>query len=403
MLNASGTYRRVCVYSNDNRARMDYLLGVKYFIARDLIEEKPQSSYAGPAFEKTYQADATSIFKSKYKPSIGYVFENSIKESELMNNYLPYEREQVLMQNVAISDEDESKLTMVGKTQPTTSANKKIPFELKDEEGNLITGNSFTIKNSQTELTLKTLEKIKDSEVYILFKNFKKEKLDLETSWNWMREEIFGESAFIQTNYSEKMQYMEDELTFHPYEDFSVYFLKDNKKKRILNAAGDPQGIRNNVDFMVNLGYFSSFEGDVKCIVEKMGNYTYDSIEVIAVPTSDFYQQAKKLSGNRLKITKKKNDYLRGKVNTKNGGLLYLSILYDKGWRIFIDGVETKDIYKVNTAFTGVEVGPGEHKIELRYRPVGFKITVLTSLLAIVITIIFGIYFRIKNRGKNKL
>jgi membrane protein YfhO len=63
------------------------------------------------------------------------------------------------------------------------------------------------------------------------------------------------------------------------------------------------------------------------------------------------------------------------------GGLLSVAETWDGGWRARVDG-RSVDVVAVDRAILGVRLGPGEGRLELRYRPAGFSTGVVLSLAA---------------------
>lgn len=55
-------------------------------------------------------------------------------------------------------------------------------------------------------------------------------------------------------------------------------------------------------------------------------------------------------------------------ADSPGGGMLVLSDSYYPEWRAFVDG-EEREIYRANYAFRGVELEPGKHVVEFKYRP----------------------------------
>ena len=55
----------------------------------------------------------------------------------------------------------------------------------------------------------------------------------------------------------------------------------------------------------------------------------------------------------------------------KTKGVLFVSESYYPGWQARVDG-KIVEVVKVDGAFVGVEVGPGKHRVELRYFPIYF-------------------------------
>ena len=63
---------------------------------------------------------------------------------------------------------------------------------------------------------------------------------------------------------------------------------------------------------------------------------------------------------------------------------MFLSIPYEKGWSVYIDG-EKAETFKLLQAVLGVRVPAGRHDIELKYTPEGFPLGVTISLLSFVL------------------
>lgn len=70
--------------------------------------------------------------------------------------------------------------------------------------------------------------------------------------------------------------------------------------------------------------------------------------------------------------------YLRGRIDTGENNIVFTGITYDKGWRVFVDGKETKaDAFQDGLLY--FEVAPGEHEIELRYTAEGRRAGLIIS------------------------
>ena len=78
------------------------------------------------------------------------------------------------------------------------------------------------------------------------------------------------------------------------------------------------------------------------------------------------------LSKSPLELSSWTDTGLAGSINTPEGGTMFTSIPYDKGWKIWVDGTAVSG-RPVFDAFLGVDLEPGEHKIRLSYEPQGLK------------------------------
>ncbi len=132
---------------------------------------------------------------------------------------------------------------------------------------------------------------------------------------------------------------------------------------------------------------------------EKPGTYRYESMKVVSLDTAQFDQAAKKLQQSAMKDTRFQPNRVYGTTESKERTVLCLSIPYSKGWSAFVDGKKT-ETFTVNTIFTGIELTPGRHEIELRYRTPGILIGGICSVLGICLILLLG---RNKTDGKHTL
>ena len=86
-------------------------------------------------------------------------------------------------------------------------------------------------------------------------------------------------------------------------------------------------------------------------------------------------------------------------VEADRAGLLAVSEIHHERWKAFLDGEEAA-VWRVNTAFRGVEIPAGRHELTFEYRSPPFSISVWISLLTIVgLTVGILISWRRRPRG----
>jgi hypothetical protein len=73
-------------------------------------------------------------------------------------------------------------------------------------------------------------------------------------------------------------------------------------------------------------------------------------------------------------------------VDLSADGFLVLSDLYYQGWRAFVDGVE-HEVYKADYALRAVQLKAGEHRIELVFDPLSFRIGLVISVGALLVIV----------------
>lgn len=110
--------------------------------------------------------------------------------------------------------------------------------------------------------------------------------------------------------------------------------------------------------------------------------------------------QFQKSNFNTPEIQRISNSHTRVLTTNQNNGFLVLTDTFYPGWRVYIDGIESK-IYQTNAAFRGVKVEGGNRKIDFIYQPkslvAGLVISLFTALLLLTINLIF---FNLKKHEK---
>lgn len=383
LCNSAGYYRRICTNSNDNRSRINFLQGVKYFIGDNEDKDIKSSQYAGYGFKEYKTVDGIEILKSRYDASLGYVFKNSISEKEFMR-YDFLDREQIMMQACVVADDEKTYAAKINKKDIYLDS-KNINYQVKSQKDLIFGDDEIKVTSKDSRLTI-TTDKIEDSEVYVVFKNLKKKPVPYEQ----YKEDFFKVN---KSSKIEKAKFDASEVSYYSYGDFNIYINKPGITKRLINADGDNQGFSDVKDYIANLGYYKSTYGDITIDFKSIGDYSFDSIDVVAVSQNRFKKQARELEDNRLKVTTLHDNYVKGTVNAEYDGLLYLNVPYNDGWKVYIDGKEQKT-YVADIAFTGVDITKGKHTIELKYRPVGFKIGLIMSVTGIIVFAVILIYKR---------
>ncbi len=80
--------------------------------------------------------------------------------------------------------------------------------------------------------------------------------------------------------------------------------------------------------------------------------------------------------------------------------LVVSEVYYPAGWKAFIDGKETK-IYPTNYILRGIVVPVGKHKIEMKFAPSSYKLSITLSLIGIllsVLALLIGLFFWYRGR-----
>ena len=90
-----------------------------------------------------------------------------------------------------------------------------------------------------------------------------------------------------------------------------------------------------------------------------------------------------KIATDTLKVTRFEDTCVEGKITVSEAGIMYTSIPYYKGFKVYVDGKQT-EITKIANSLIGVKLQKGEHDIRITYFPYGLKVGILLSILGMI-------------------
>ncbi|MGN1481867.1 YfhO family protein [Porcipelethomonas sp.] len=95
-------------------------------------------------------------------------------------------------------------------------------------------------------------------------------------------------------------------------------------------------------------------------------------------------QGVEKLSAGGIDVTSYDDTRIEGSFTAENDGVLYTSIPYDGGWKVYIDGKET-EVTGLKDAMVCIPVTAGTHDIKLKYCPPGFAAGTVISISSVAV------------------
>jgi len=149
-----------------------------------------------------------------------------------------------------------------------------------------------------------------------------------------------------------------------------------------------------NRGFLVETGWLEA--GETVSVENKEGSESLNA-------SAYLFQEAglaavyERLNRNPLEVTEWEDARLAGRIDAGEGGIMFLSIPYDKGWEIRVDGKYAPS-RKLLDAFLGVELTAGVHDIELVYYPKGLSEGIWISGGALLILAAAALIGRWRNR-----
>ncbi len=145
---------------------------------------------------------------------------------------------------------------------------------------------------------------------------------------------------------------------------------------------------------VIYLGEYKKGEKVSVSIDDDKGCVVNHGFEAYAIDMPLFNATIENLRENSLQQEAIKGSTLTGKVSTEKDGVLWLSIPYDKGWRISLNGKKV-DYKQILNCFIGIEIEKGEYELVMKYISPYVRISLLISLISFVVFIIWNKKYRI--------
>ncbi len=155
-----------------------------------------------------------------------------------------------------------------------------------------------------------------------------------------------------------------------------------------------------NEPYILNAGTLES--GDEVNVTIGAESSVIGNIYVARLNETSLKNQIQTLAANGLKVSDFSESHITGTLSAPEDGTVFLSIPYDKGWTVKVDGVKV-DTYGVGQrealsedgAMLAFDITKGEnHTVELSFFPRGLGAGIVISLISLAAFILLVIYTR---------
>ena len=114
-----------------------------------------------------------------------------------------------------------------------------------------------------------------------------------------------------------------------------------------------------------------------------------NAVEIYRMDAGVLEQAVRRLGETHLTEVKVDAAKLSGHLELKEAGRLIMTVPYEKGWRVYVNGIKTEPVI-FGDAWTALDLGAGEYEIEMEYVPEGSFAGSMVSLLSFLC--LFGLY-----------
>ena len=327
-----------------------------------------------------------SVFKNDHALNIGYCYDSYFTKETLESLNAVQKQEAYL--KAACVDETPGEIAGADLQMPEYLAD----YDLECTGGEISEGHNCiitTADNTSAVITLK--EEIPKAEFYVEFTGLTFTPTR-EYDLYFGGQSVDPLNLYNRTNWdllltSTRDEVRKDRKLFDPNQDVNITVEPSAGRKKDIVFRFDEPGR----DRIVNLGYTESAALTFRLTFPKRGVYSYDSLNVYAVPVEGFDAGIENLQKNMLEDVTVGTDTLTGSLSLDEPKLLCLAVPYSKGWKAYIDGKKTKNLC-VNESYQGIVVPAGEHTIEYRYHTPRKSAGALLTLLGLAGTAAWIIY-----------
>lgn len=341
----------------DQRMGLMTLAGVKYMTIPNTGHVDRWTSSKGDVpfgFKKIKESNNVTLYENPYALPLAYSYDSYITK----NQYYALNgvgREQAMLESVVLEDQPACDTLKNSKVSDNTAVNT-IP--LSENRISSPKGEKYSV------VTVPVNTK---KEMYLYFKNLTYDDSEIKSDNFMLEGKKSSKGIMVEQNSIRKKIHIQS--TFSPY-----YFGRK--------------------DYMIKLNHDKTKKKEaIKLRFLSPGTYQFDQLYLVTVDKQKTMDKMQNLKKNSLTNIKYEGNHFSGKIKTEKEKMVCVTIPYSKGWTAMVDGKKTK-VYKVNGMYMGIEVGAGEHTIQLSYVSPGFKLGAVISLLGVVVLLVMSFLSR---------
>lgn len=373
----------------DYRTKINTLLGNKYYIKYGKKNCVPY----GYSKLDTYNGKS-DIYVNNYVLPFGVLYTNYITDEEY-SSMSSLEKESSLLKTVVLGEERSNEVEHNNNVIDTIKNQdiREISYEIIDLD-NLISDDKIIIDDLEKNKIQLKINSVSNSEIYLHIQSTDFEPISKQ-------EQIEKELPKKATKTDKKIV----EEMYKDYEPDYEYritasFNEKTATKKVKNYKTSPYYIDND-EMLANMGYYDEASGIITLEFENLGTYRLKDLKIYAVLMQDYEQDINNLRKSNFEVVEYKNGYLKGNAKVETDGILQFSTIYNKGWKVYVDGEET-NTFIANKYFLGIKINQGEHIIELKYSTPYQKEGIIISIIGILALTGIIIIERLKEKSEEK-
>lgn len=204
------------------------------------------------------------------------------------------------------------------------------------------------------------------------------------------------DSLFVPIPMTERVSDTETMITLN--EDGYVYAFTDSSKVTEVEAhftdgSGQKSFTKMKNEYIMDLGYHYAGE----CITLTSKDEASMTVSAYMMKEDVLKSCLAKLSEHPMTLDSYDSSHINGHITVSTEGELVLSVPYEPGWTLTVDGVKiTPHIFE--DTFISVPLSAGEHRISLSYYPAGLTPGIVISLLSLAAFLLTAVLLQKRER-----
>ena len=361
---------------DEKRVYLDSFLNVKYYIL-------PNDDNNIPFGYKLHRAYSNySVYINEYHVELGYAFDQIISNQDFTIYYDYFQHEYYYNQLAVVNQDDLNELREKLGTNSIGETNQFLPFR------------QFSINSSSIELLLRGEEETIDvgSDVYFAG-NYLPGERNNTFFGPFIAQDLNGDKITVKLDQplcsdasNANVCQIVLKMSYGP--NIKVSFFKDD-----VLIVEDAHGV-SNFDKSGDQKFARSFylrEPADRIEFEFMSDASSDlfiknGIALFYQYQQDYLNKQSVLIENSFNNIEHTNNKISFETDYNDAKMIVLSVPHDDGWKLRVNGVETK-IYKVNSGFIGMVAPVGKHEFLLEYTTPGIDVGLLISFISLLLII----------------
>jgi len=184
-----------------------------------------------------------------------------------------------------------------------------------------------------------------------------------------------------------------NDVVFTPYEGGVYYGLLTSADTKKVQAVGGALEINSFADLkkggVLYLGYLESGESITLTNNDKADTSPQITAMIYRMDTGVLEEALELLSRNFLQNVIWGNDHISGEITMEEAGRLILSVPYEEGWHIRVNG-EEREAEDFGESLIALDLEPGEYEIEMYYTPEGLYMGMGISLVSMLMFVLWS-------------